>query len=165
MNKVFALYNDLPQWSKGVVAVGGIGIAAIVFLNVRKKIMEDADRKKRAAEVDNAKKTLKELAMKGIRPTFDDVQYETFSSKLVSAFDDCGTDNAAVFSIFDKMKNLADILKLVAVYDRRKFKGCFSSFFDYENLTLSGALSYEMSNSEISKINSMLAKKGINYTF
>lgn len=165
MKQVISLYNDLPQWSKGVVVVGTLGILTIGALSFRKKIMKDANRKKNAAEVTYAKKALTELAKKGIRPTFDDTQYESFSAKLVSAFDDCGTDNAAVYGVFDKMKNIADILKLIAVYDRRKFKGCFSSYFDYENLTLSGSLSYEMTNSEISKINSILSKKGINYNF
>lgn len=159
------MFNDLPRWSRGIVAVGTLAIVGITGYTVWNKIQKASQAKKANQLASDAKKELAVLSSKGVKPTITQTQAETFSSKLVKAFDDFGTDEQAVYDVMSAMKNQADILYLIQVYGVRKFKGTFSSWFDFEELNLPAAISYEMDSSEIAKVNSILSKKGITFKF
>ncbi len=161
------VFKGLPTWAKGVVAVGGTAFVAIAGFTIYNNIKKGINRKRLNQLATDAGKDLQTLAQKGIRPTITQTQAQTFAATLVSAFDDCGTDEAAAYRVMGMLKNDADILLLIKVYGLREFKGCFSGshYFGSEELSLPGAITYEMSNGEISKLNSILQKAGITYKF
>lgn len=94
-------------------------------------------------------------------PSFTNAEYVNMSDILAKAFDGFGTDEAAVYSVFQKMKNKTDVLNLIDIYgyrpEGRKFFGVD------ENLI--NSLKNELSASELKKVNDILASKGINYAF
>ncbi len=159
------VYSGLPTWAKGVVVVGGTAISAIILFTVYNNVKKTINRKKLNQIATDAGKDLQKLSQQGIRPTITQTQAQTYSATLVSAFDECGTDEDAVYRVMSLLKNDADMLFLIKVYGLRQFKGCFSSYFSNEDLSLPAAISYEMSSSEVSKLNAILQKTGINYKF
>jgi hypothetical protein len=161
------VYSGLPTWAKGVVVVGGTAVSAIILFTIYGNIKKTINRKKLNQLATDAGKDLQKLSQQGIRPTITQTQAQAFAATLVSAFDDCGTDEDAVYRVMALLKNDADLLFLIKVYGLREFKGCFkgSNYFGSEELSLPGAITYEMSSSEVSKVNAILQKTGINYKF
>lgn len=163
MKQAVEYYQGLPTYAKVVVGIGGVILAYVVYDSIRKNL--SGDRAKMRLEGKDAENELRRLAMNGIRPSYPDSQYQVFANKIVVAANDCGTDEPAIFSVFEAMKNEADVQKLVSVFGIRKYKGCFSSYFGFEERSLGGLLNYELSGSEIKKINDMLAAKKIKFRF
>ncbi len=115
---------------------------------------------------DAAASELDKLAAQGIYPTITDTDAESMASKLVQAFDDCGTDMGAVEAVFSQLSNRADVLKLIKIYGIRDFKGCFDGdYFSMHSYNLAQALSSELSTSNYADINKILSDNGVNYTF
>ena len=163
MNKAVAVFNALPFYGKVAVGIGGVIVVYIVGKSISTYLSND--RMRMLKESESAGGKLAELAVKGIKPTYSNTQYEAFSNKIVAAINDCGTDEQAVYDVFNQLKNEAYLYKLIEVYKLRKFKGCGSSYFGFEERSLSGSITYEMSSSEIRKINDIMKSKNINYSF
>jgi hypothetical protein len=168
-------YKGLPGWSKGALAVGGLVIVGFITYSIYRGIRrkkDEADARKASQE---AKKEIEDLKRKGVNLSYGLTQYEVFVQSLVQAMDECGTDEDAVYTVFNAMKNKADVLKLVEVFDVRYYQPCKLTDpitwvrWNFNNKIYGGALStwltYDLTNSERGKINSILSKKGIDYTF
>jgi hypothetical protein len=67
--------------------------------------------------------------------------------------------------IISKFKNDLDFLKLSTAWGVRTYDQCGWGTGNVENATLSKAISDELNEGEISKINGALAKQGIKYRF
>ena len=93
----------------------------------------------------------------GQYPTLSESEYVVLCSKLEAAAKGPGTDENAIYNVFNKMNNTADVLKLVSVYGTR------------DGQTLPEMIRAELSDSwpfnEIKKLNKILSDKGIAYTF
>jgi hypothetical protein len=175
MNNISKSYNQLPSWSKGIIAVVSIGAIAFVGYTVYSTIKKAKDIKNANVGGKEAEKELKELAKKGIIPSYSPSQFITWVQKLVEAISDCGTDEKTVYSVFENMKNKADILSLVASFGVQFYRPCAStqpiSYAKYlfDNKSFGGSLStflqYDLSVSEIAKINKILESKKIDYKF
>ena len=163
--KMLQYYNDLPQWAKGVTVVGGLAVAFLIGNSVVRGIKQRKADKLALAESDAAGRRLVELQRDGIKPTYPDSTYQSWANQIVAAISDCGTDESALFRIFENIRNEADLQKLIQVYGVREFKGCFSAYFAMEKGSLSYALTYELDSSELAKINKIIATKNINYKF
>jgi len=74
------------------------------------------------------------------------------------------TDEQAIYKVFANMNNKADVLGLIKAYGTRKINSGIYLVPDYEG-SLGGALTNELSISEITALNMMLAKKGIGIRF
>lgn len=89
--------------------------------------------------------------------TLSDGEFGNLANKLEQAFYGnlfgWGTDEQAVYNVFNSMRNGADVRKLVSVYGTR------------HDMTLNQAMVSELSNRELSKVNNILSNKGINYSF
>ena len=97
--------------------------------------------------------------------TYPASEYTAMANRLVIAFNDCGTVEQTVYSVFDKIKNNADILKLKAVWGTRKWDGCLLAG-EWDRVgTLDEAMTDELRASELAKVNNKLIQKGIMYTF
>jgi hypothetical protein len=163
-NKALEVWNGLPTWAKGVIAVGGV---AIVYFTT-KSIIKAIQKKKKAQEdkeviLSNADE-LKELAKKGIKPTITGAQFEIFCQKLVEAFSGSGTTEESVYEVMRAMKNNADVAELIRRYGVRSYSGPYIFSDDFSG-TLPRALESELDSSELKEVNSILSKKGITYKF
>jgi hypothetical protein len=148
-----------PNVKTGILVAGGIA----VLYYVNKWLGGDATR---GHLPDAAAGELDQLKATGIVPTMTPTEAETYASELVAAFDDCGTDMDAVENVFHQMHNRADVLLLIKTYGVRSFKGCFDGdYFSSHTWNLAQAMTAELSNSNFSDVNKILAGNGVNYTF
>ena len=159
------IFTGLPKWAQGVLAVAGLGLITIIGFTIYNKI------KKRvglAGAFDEKKKVtseIKTLADKGVKPSYSNAEYESMANKAFAAMDGYGSDDDALEAIMEKLKNDADVLKLIDAYGIRELD---TGKFNPENNkkeTLSGAISSEFSAGEIKDMNDILTKKGIKITF
>lgn len=100
---------------------------------------------------------------KGVQPSYNSANYKTMADKLYAAMNTSGTDENAIFSVFSQMKNTLDVLRLIEAYGTRQLYTFGIPTGGQQNL--SQALSDELSDSDIAKINQILFTKGINYKF
>ncbi len=107
------------------------------------------------------------LHSQGQDPTITASEAETYASELASAFEGCGTDEAAVMSVFRNMRNKADVLFLISTFGVRSYQGCFDGPIWKEDVdyNLGQALSSELGSSDIASINDILAGNGIDFKF
>jgi hypothetical protein len=175
MNKLLNTYNQLPTWSKGVIGVITVGAIALVGYTIYSDIKKAKDLKKANIGGKEAEKELKELAKKGINPSYSPSQYITWVQRLVEAMNDCGTNESSIYSVFQNMKNKADILSLVASFGVQFYRPCGATnpisytkyFFDNKSFggSLSTFLQYDLTASEIENINNILKGKNIDFKF
>jgi hypothetical protein len=100
---------------------------------------------------------------KGVQATYNNANYKTLADKLYSAMNTSGTDESAIFSVFQQLKNNIDVLKLIEAYGTRQLYTFGIPTGGQQNL--SQALTDELSSSDIAEINKILFTKGINYKF
>jgi hypothetical protein len=174
-NKVYDYYNGLPAWAKGVTIVGGLGIAYIIGSKIYKAIAEKAKNKTILEESESAGADLLDLQQQGINPTLSDTQIDSIINSLVEAMNDCGTDENAVLNQFKILNNIADVYLLINRWKIRYYRPCAAyqpiSYAKWlwddkafgENL--STWLTYDLTASEINKINNILSEKGIEFKF
>lgn len=174
-NKVTEYYKGLPSWSKGIVAVIGVSAAAFIAYSIYRNIKNRRELVDASRASEQAKQEIDDLKRSGVGASYSKSQYETFAQKLVQAMDSCGTSEDSVYSVFQAMKNKVDVLSLIAAFGVRYYQPCPTtnpvSFlkFQLDNKAFGGGiatwLEYDLTSTEIKKINNILASKGINYTF
>ena len=94
--------------------------------------------------------------------SFTESQYKMWADSIETAIFDIGTDNKAIYSIFVKMNNKADVLSLIVAFGVRPLYDWFVHIGDWN---LGQWLHYDMRQSQIDKINTILSNKDINYSF
>lgn len=174
-NKVTEYYKGLPSWSKGIVAVIGVSAAAFIGYSIYRSIKNRRELIDASRASEQAKQEIDELKRTGVGASYSKSQYETFAQKLVQAMDSCGTSEDSVYSVFQAMKNKADVLSLIAAFGVRYYQPCPTTNpvsyiqFQFNNKAFGGGISawleYDLTSNEIKKINDILSKKGINYQF
>lgn len=85
--------------------------------------------------------------------TLTEAQYNTLSSKFYRAVKGLGTDNKAVYAVFEALNTRSDLMKLMAVFGVQK------------DLTLAEWLHDDLNQKEIDHVNNILAAKSIDYKF
>lgn len=174
-NKIVEVYKGLPDWARGIVVVGGIGIAFYIGYTLIRRIRTQSEIKEAEKESDLAKDELKVLQQQGISPTISGSQVESIINSLVQAMNGCGSDEDMVYEAFKKLNNDADVQLLISRWGVRYYMPCavtspisYAIFLKNNKKfggNLSTWLSYDLTNSEIKKINEILAKKGIKHKF
>lgn len=98
------------------------------------------------------------LTSQGMIPSFTQSQYNQFANDLEAAMRGLGTNEPAIYNVFNQMNNDLDIVKLNTAFGIRKnFWGVGS---DLQNW-----LRKDLSNKEMLKLNNILANKGITKQF
>lgn len=158
-------FTGLPGWAQGVLAVGALGLIVIIGFTIYKKIQKRIGLAGAFKEKREVTDKLKELEKENIKPTLSDAEFAAMANQLVAAFDGYGSKVSEVYKNFDKLKNDADVLKLIDAYGIREISsGRFNPEPNYKG-TLAGAIAEEMAGQEIAYANSVLKKKGIKITF
>jgi len=174
-NKVFQYYNDLPPWAKGAVVVGGLTVAILTARGIVKRFREKKELEDALQESNDANNELQQLQQSGIRPTMSNSEFQSIISGLVIAMNGCGTDEDAVYNEISKLKNEADVKQLINMWGVQYYEPCAASQpisytrWMWNDKTFGGSISawlnYDLSTSEINKINVMLQSKGIKHKF
>ncbi len=172
---IWTVVKDSPPWAKGILVLG-VGAAAYfaglsIYRNIKKK-NELKDANKAGVEADQE---LKNLSNQGINPTLPDSAFEVMCQSLVQAMNGCGTDEQMVYDQFSKLANAADVRKLISQFGVRYYEPCAVSQpisyakWLWDSNSFGGGLptwlSYDLSTSEIDKINTILQGKSIDYKF
>jgi hypothetical protein len=151
-------FLGLPPWAKGVVAVVAIGAAGYAIYKVTQ--MFNGDDEQDAKETGEVQLEIERESKK--KPaSYADSQYRTFANAIETAGFDVGTDEAAIYSTFRKLKNNTDYLKLLNAWGKPNRK-----VYEWgvgRNMTLPQYISWEMNDSEVKKVNDILQSKGITY--
>jgi hypothetical protein len=173
-NFITKSYNDAPAWAKGILLIGGVYIGYQLVNFTLAKIKNLQDVKDVTQESNTATTELEQLAQQGIKPTLSAGQIDTNINKIVEAVNGCGTDEQAIYSVFNTLKNIADLKLLVQNWKIQYYRPCAAtepiSYAKWLNNTksyggsLNTFLNYDLSVSEINSINNILRSKGINYT-
>ena len=178
-NKVFDYYKELPSWAKGVVVVGGIAIVYFTSKQLIARIKKQGEIKKDMAVVIDQQNEVKVLEQTGARASFSDSQYKSWADAIQKQFDGCdfsyqnyilpesffSYSGAKVYQILNNFKNNLDFLKLSTAWGIRTYDKCGLWNGNVENVSLSGAISDELTEIEIKDLNKLLTKKGITYRF
>ncbi len=157
--KLYSTYSQLPTWAKGVVATLGVGTIIVSGFLVYKGIKRAVAGSGLSSQ--QAQDDLSDLSKNGVKPTYSDTQYATWSEKLAYALA-YNTDEDMVYQVMGYMKNEADILKLIQVFGTREVE---TFPFIFQKATLSEAITSAMNTSEIAKVNKILSDKKIKFQF
>lgn len=174
-NFITKSYSDAPPWAKGIILVGAVYIGYRLVNFTLAKIKNLQDIKDVTQESNTATTELEQLAQQGIKPTLTAGQVDTSINKIVEAVNGCGTDEQAIYSVFNTLKNIADLKLLVQNWKIQYYRPCAATEpISYSKWllntksfggSLNTFLNYDLSNSEINNINNILKNKNINYTF
>ncbi len=160
-NNTFTLFQGLPAWAKGLIAV----IILIFFIVVIWVIYKNTKGKGQdTIDVRDVNEDLDAMIKNGVKPSYPDSQYAGWSAKLADAFSGCGTTYGSILSVMMNMKNRVDVLKLISIYGIRKYDACGLGNGDNE-YSLPRAMESELDTEEMNQVNLILAGKGINYKF
>ena len=162
---VYQWYSQLTPGGKTAVFLIGTGTALFIGYGIWNAVKQAKENSANLKESKDAVTTLYQLQKNGVKPTFTDAQFESWSNQIAQAFGGCGTDTSTLYSIFSTMNNDADLYKLIATYGTRSYDGCKWLFEGQQSKSLSAAISDELDASEKDRINGSLSLKGITFKF
>jgi hypothetical protein len=172
MASVYERYYERQPDAVKIIAVAGVALLGYSLYR-RFRTSQDIKEANQAAAL--ATSELQQLAQQGVTPSYSLSQFENFSQTIVTAIDGCGTDEDAIYSVFGQMNNEADIRQLVATFGVRYTQPCAASSPISYTIWLANDkafggplgvfLRFDLSDSEISHVNSILRTRGINYQF
>jgi hypothetical protein len=154
---LFKYWDGLPPIAKGILAVGG---SVVVYSVVKKLLKDDPSDDEPKTAIDE----LKKLAAQGIIPTMSDTQFESMCQQLVNAASGWGTDEDAIYDVFEALQNKADLLKVIAIFGVREWED-IGVPFQLKRGSLSTLINGELNGSERADVNDILSAKGINFKF
>ena len=101
----------------------------------------------------------------GTAPTMTIAKFKEIADKIFDAFEGYGTDTKEINNQFALLKNNDDVMSLIVAYGVREVSsGKYNPLADF-NGNLPEVLANELSQSEISDLNSVLVKSGITIRF
>ena len=116
-------YNNLPNWAKGAIAVGGVLIVGIFGYKIYQDVKRKRDLKDASQASDQADTELRNLSNQGIKPTISTSQATTLAQSLVQSMNGCGTDENKIYGVFEQLKNDADVYMLIKQFRLRNLDG------------------------------------------
>lgn len=172
MASVYDKYYEQQPPAVKVIVVAGMGLLGY---SIYKAIQRDKDEKKAAMAAAAAAVELAALANQGVHPSYNDSQFYVFINTLVQAMTGCGTDEVMIYHVFRQIKNEADIRRLIQLFGVQNYQPCaYESPISYAiwqvndkayGGDLATWLSYDLDQSEIDNINSILKGNGLAYQF
>ena len=122
-------------------------LVVVIFAGVKiKNVISDSIKEQK--QVDEANKGIDEDKL-----TTTTSQYNTIVSKLYTAMEGMGTDEEAIYSAFGSLQTYSDLMQVM------------SNFGVKDGKVLREWIQEELNQTEIDKVNNILAAKSINYTF
>ena len=151
-----------PSFARNVVIIALVVLVFLIIYWVR------SSRKRRKLE-EQFKNDYNELTSGGQKATYLETNYIQFADKIYEA--GCsgvfcyGTDEDAIFDVFDKMQNELDVLLLVKAFGLREERGSICIPGTDCGLGLGAWLQTELGEDDFTEVNKILSQKGIKYQF
>ncbi len=137
-------FKGLDRWLQIVIVI----IIILIAYRVYRWIANYLDEKNFNKAVSQAKNRLDELAKEGTFPTYPKADYIILANSLEQALSGCGAGfDETLKPAFEKMKNDADIYRLIEGYDVRKIDKCGLLTGDFTG-DLAATLTYKFSGLE-----------------
>lgn len=158
-------FSSMPPWAKGVIAIGilaGVGFLAYKLIKASKDLKQGKGSREEDRAVNN---DLDKLITNGKGPSLSQSQIMGSANTLFTAMDGYASDESAIYSVFAKAKNDADVLAIIKAYGIREVSSGKLNPEPNIKGSLSMALTSELSRTEIGALNMLLAKKGIKHRF
>ena len=146
-------FNNLPQWSKGIIAISAIVAVGLVGFIIYKNF------KPRTKEEKELDKDEDIFISQGQKPSFPKSQYRAFADTIQQENLSFNTDEEKIYDIFKQMKNDLDIIMLIQAFGERRPQ------FTLNDVGLAPFLNEDLSKSEIGEINKILTAKNIKFRF
>ena len=154
--KTQGIFNVIPKEFRISLAVLGGGYIAYKLyrkLNPSEKEVEEK-------QLDEESEVTSEGDSCRGKLSYKSSQYKAFATALHNAFVEAvGTDEDAIYSVMNKMKNECDLLQVIAQFGVRRQE------FGFEKLNLPQFINDELDTKDLQTVNSILRKKGIAYRF
>lgn len=93
--------------------------------------------------------------------TISQQQAQNIAEKIFAAMDGAGTNETALYNAFEQINSYSDLMMVMKAFGKRK--GSWSWFGEESGLV--EWINNDCSNSEIAKINAILASKNIDFSF
>jgi len=139
--------------NKPLVWLTIIGIGGYSLYRIGKAISKKLNGSNAEQDIIDAKKA-------GQTPSYSSATYSQLADKIYAAvMYTWGTDEQAIYDVFNKMNSNLDVAMLIKAFGKRRVE------FSTQDMELGAHLSNDLDSSEISKLNSILSSKGINYQF
>lgn len=168
-NKALEVWNGLPTWAKGVIAVGGVTVVFIIGRKLYKVVFPSSSEKKNRELVQDINSEINNASNQGQKPSYQDSNYVTFANTIYNSMRYCaGDDYGTVELNMKKMKNDLDVAKLIKAFGTRQ-DYCFGipvgspmDLFTYVQKELGNDWG-GLTNYRVQNINSNWKSKGIKY--
>lgn len=136
--------------------LGGVGLLAGYF--AIKEFSDMFSKKQQDVIDDNLDDAINHEENQGNKLSYPLTQYDIWAGVIEEATNTSGTDEDAIYSVFNQLNNNTDLLQLVKAYGKR-----LNFWFGVPtgNLTLPQVLVAELDSSELKEINNILYAKGI----
>lgn len=155
----------MPAWAKGTIAVGAMVAIFVAAYMINRAVKNKKALQGAKKETDATNDTVKTLTAQGQKPTLDALKLSTISNQLFTAMDGYGTNVNAVYAAFANVNNDIDVVNLIKTYGIKEISTGAGNPSPNLKGTLSQALTDELSASEMTALNNLLARKGIKYRF
>jgi hypothetical protein len=160
-DNIYKYYKDLPQWAKGIVVVGSLGLAYIIGSKIYVAL------KPKPQDVINIENDINNLNNK-MTQTYPDASYDNYAEIIYQAQrTSVGNDSGSIEDTAQLMNNDLDIAKLIKAYGTRQD---YAFGFPTDKYSLLGAMRKGISSDafgifsyRIGSINNDWQKKGITY--
>jgi hypothetical protein len=142
------------------IAIGG----TVAYIIYKKFILKD-EVKRGKEETKNIDSEL-DAAKKRKPLSYPLSQYATFCNVIVTATQDAGTDENAIYAVFKKIKSNSDYLQLLKSWGnptRQVYPDWIFFYSTGYKLTLPQLIRFDMDSKEVEKINNILAGNGVTY--
>lgn len=131
-----------------IIGLGGYALYKLGSALAKKLTLANAD-----ADIKAAQKT-------GETASYPSATYSQLADKIYTAvMYTWGTDEQAIYDVFNLMKNNIDVAMLIKAFGKRRLE------FSTQDAEIGAHLSQDLDSSEINKINTILSSKGITYRF
>ena len=152
--------NGLSAYGKGNTKAkialwgGGLLVAWLVYREIKKALTKSDDEK----FIDDIDQAIEYEEQTGNQLTYPLAQYSIYADTIEEATDTSGTDEEAIYSVFDALENNTDLLQLIKAYGER-----YSFYFGIPTgkYTLSQIIESELDTGEKVVVQGILDSKGI----
>lgn len=168
-DNLYKYYTELPQWAKGVVVVGGVGVVGLLGFRIYRKLFP-SDSERQAQQLLNTIATdIQRWRREGLSQSYPDLEYQTLANAAYEGMRYCAGDSYSdVETIMKKMQNNLDVALLIDAFGIRQ-NYCFGIPAGTP-LDLMSFVRKELGNDwfgltdyRVKRINDNWQKKGITY--
>lgn len=153
-NKI-GLFQGLPTWAKGIIALATVGVTGIIVYTVYKKVQRALDKGKDDTPketADLANKDYTDLVKTGQVLSFTPSAYAAASETIVKLLDGCetsGSEQAAIAEVIKVVKKPVDWYYLIKIFGQKDISDCGSFGFSKTRYSLVGLLKDQLDSTVV----------------